>query len=72
MGEFLIEISENPDLLKAYRRDPAAFLSGREDLSEDQRAILRSRDTKRIRDAISEEYGAAGVPLPIQHLAIVT
>jgi hypothetical protein len=72
IGEFLVELTENPSQLAEYRKDQRAFLAGRSDLSEDQKAALLSNDLKRIRDVVRDEYKKADVivvPLPVQHVA---
>jgi hypothetical protein len=72
IGEFLVELSEDPDLLRQYQADQRRFLRERSDLSEEQQEILCSNDLKRIRDAIRDEYKKAEVfllPLPGQHVA---
>jgi len=72
IGEFLVELSEDPALLDQYRKDQAGFLRGRADLTDDQKQALLSNDLKRIRKTVQDEYKKAGVivvPLPCQHVA---
>jgi hypothetical protein len=72
IGEFLLELADDPERLDEYARDPANFLRRQSDLTEEQQEILLSRDLNRIRDAIRDEYGKAEVivvPLPVQHVA---
>ena len=76
IGEFLVELNENPALLEQYRSDQEGFLRGRSDLTEEQKQLLLTNDLKRIRTAVQDEYKQAGkkagvpyVPLPVQHVA---
>jgi hypothetical protein len=70
IGEFMIELSEDPDLLASYREDPEAVLreSG---LTKEQQEIVLSNDLGRIRDAIRDEYGRAEViVVPMHHVSV--
>jgi hypothetical protein len=72
IGEFLVELTEDPSQLAEYQRDQRGFLAKRSDLSEDQKAALLSNDLKRIRDVVRDEYKKADVivvPMPAQHVA---
>jgi hypothetical protein len=70
IGDFLLELAEDPDLLARYRDDPARVLA-ESGLTDEQQEILRSNDLKRIRDAIRAEYQEAQVilvPWPMMNI----
>jgi hypothetical protein len=72
IGEFLVELSEDPSLVKEYQDNQKEFLEGRSDLSQEQKDVLLTNDLKTIREAIRDEYRTAEVivvPLPAQHVA---
>ena len=72
IGDFLVELSEDPSLLKEYQADQKGVLARKSGLTEEQQNILCTNDLKRIRDAIRDEYKKAEivvVPLPVQHVA---
>jgi hypothetical protein len=55
IGQFLTELSDDPDRLEAYFEDPAAVVldSG---LSEEDQKLILSGDMNRIGTALSEEF----------------
>ena len=50
---FLIEVSEDPARLAAYRADPEAQMQAA-GLSEQERAALRTADCARVREAMHD------------------
>ncbi|MDI3283881.1 hypothetical protein [Polyangium sp. 15x6] len=54
---FVMSLSQDPDIQEAYRRDPVAVVSQREDLSAEEKEILLSSDRRRILEALSNELG---------------
>jgi hypothetical protein len=70
IGDFLLELAEDPELLARYRDDPTRVLA-ESGLTDEQQEILRSNDLKRIRDAIRAEYQEAKVilvPWPMMNI----
>jgi hypothetical protein len=70
IGDFLLELAEDAELLARYRDDPAQVLA-ESGLTDEQQEILRSNDLKRIRDAIRAEYQQAKVivvPWPMMNI----
>jgi hypothetical protein len=70
IGDFLLELAEDAELLARYRDDPARVLA-ESGLTDEQQEILRSNDLKRIRDAIRAEYQEAKVilvPWPMMNI----
>ncbi len=74
LGEFLIELAENKELLDEYLEDPrrvaAAF-----GLTEEQQQVLASYDLRRIRDFVRDEYQKAEVlvfAIPMGHFSPMT
>jgi hypothetical protein len=55
IGEWLIEVTENAELMDRLRKEPDKTLD-ESGLSEDQKLIVKSGDPKKIRDAVREEY----------------
>ena len=73
IGEFLTELAEDVDKLRAYLGEDRDDLLRGSGLSDEQQEILRSNDLKRIRDAIRAEYSGAQilfVPLGLQNLTV--
>jgi hypothetical protein len=58
LGEYQLELQQDPDTRNRYDEDQRSALrdSG---LTEDQQAILLSRDLARIKDAVDAEYREA-------------
>lgn len=52
---FIMSLAQDPDMQEAYRRDPVAVVSQREDLSAEEKEILLSGDRRRLLDALSNE-----------------
>jgi hypothetical protein len=50
---FLIDVSEDPVRLAAYRSDPEGQMQAA-GLSEEERAALRTADSARVRDAMRD------------------
>jgi acetyl-CoA acetyltransferase len=72
IGEFLVELSEDPNLLAAYRGNQRKCLDERSGLSREQQDLLLTNDLKRIRKAVQDEYKKAeviAILLPVQHVA---
>jgi hypothetical protein len=72
IGEFLVELSEDPALLEEYSQDARGVLQRRSGLAPEQQDVLLGNDLKRIRKAIQDEYKKAEVivvPLPCMHIA---
>jgi hypothetical protein len=70
IGDFLLELAEDPELLARYKDDPTRVLA-ESGLTDEQQEILRSNDLKRIRDAIRAEYQEAKVilvPWPMMNI----
>jgi hypothetical protein len=60
IGEFLIRLSEDPDLLREFYEDPKRVIEESE-LSEEKREILLSEDALRIQDEVRAEYPARDI-----------
>jgi hypothetical protein len=72
IGDFLVDLTEDPSLLKEYGRDQKGVLEHRSGLTKKQQEVLLTNDLEQIRDAIRDEYKKADlivVPLPVQHVA---
>ncbi|MDC0744646.1 hypothetical protein [Polyangium mundeleinium] len=54
---FIMSLAQDPDIQEAYRRDPVAVVSQRQDLSSEEKALLLSKDPRRILEALSDETG---------------
>jgi hypothetical protein len=70
IGDFLLELAEDDDLLTRYRDHQAQVLA-ESGLTEEQQATLRSNDLRRIRDAVRAEYQEAKVilvPWPMMNI----
>lgn len=70
IGDFLLELADDPELLARFRDDPATVLA-ESGLTTEQQEILRSNDLKRVRDAIRAEYQEAKVilvPWPMMNI----
>ena len=70
IGDFLLELAEDDDLLTRYKDDPERVLA-ESGLTEDQKETLRSNDLRRIRDAVRAEYQEAKVilvPWPMMNI----
>ena len=70
IGDFLLELADDPELLARFRDDPATVLA-ESGLTAEQQQILRSNDLKRVRDAIRAEYQEAKVilvPWPMMNI----
>ena len=65
--DFLIRVSEDPELRDAYVQDPAA-VAEREGLSTDKRDLVLSGDLDGIRDAAQLEY--RGVPVIMKPVTV--
>jgi hypothetical protein len=52
---FMIALAQDPDIQEAYRRDPVAVVSEREDLSEEEKSLLLSNNRSRLIDLLSAE-----------------
>ena len=68
VSEFLLEVSEDAALRKAFREDPAGTLKKFDITSADAETIL-ARDIERIREAIDQEL-ASGDPTPKNMIVI--
>jgi hypothetical protein len=62
IGEWLIELVEDPELMKGFRADPDKALQD-SGLSDDQQRVLRSGDQRAIREAVRGEYGRTEIML---------
>ncbi|MBD0328855.1 MAG: hypothetical protein ICV64_01970 [Thermoleophilia bacterium] len=60
LGEFLIELGENPGQLRRYRKDRRAALAD-SGLSPEHQQLLLSGDVKRIQAELQREYPDAKV-----------
>ena len=58
--DFLVELSEDEDLLIRYQGNPEDVLAG-SGLSERQKEVLRSGDLRRIQEAVRAENPGANV-----------
>ncbi|TKC96449.1 hypothetical protein [Polyangium fumosum] len=56
---FIMSLAQDPDVQEAYRRDPVAVVSQRQDLSSEEKELLLSRDPRRILEAFAEERRGA-------------
>jgi hypothetical protein len=55
IGDFLIKLSEEPELLETYYSDPRAVLA-ESGLTEEQQETILSNDAARIQEALQGEY----------------
>lgn len=62
VSEFLLEVSEDAALRRAFEEDPAGTLK-RFDISAADREAILARDVDRVRKAIDREL-ATGEPIP--------
>jgi hypothetical protein len=62
VSEFLLEVSEDAALRKAFREDPAGTLKKFDITAADRETIL-ARDIERVREAVDREL-ASGEPTP--------
>ncbi len=60
IGEFLLQLAEDPDLLARYREDPTAVLAEAGVAPEHHEALV-SGDLKRVRALLGDEYPDAEV-----------
>jgi hypothetical protein len=58
---FLVDTSEHPDKLDAYRADPETAMSDA-NLSEQQKDALRSGERQRVEDALKDEGLSESAP----------
>ena len=56
IGDFLIELSVNPELLDDYWNDPEGVVRDRSGLSTDKQEIVLTNDPSAIVAALEEEY----------------
>ncbi|HVK69287.1 MAG TPA: hypothetical protein VM694_32745 [Polyangium sp.] len=52
---FIMSLAQDPDIQEAYRRDPVAVVSQRQDLSSEEKELVLSMDRRRILEALSDE-----------------
>lgn len=62
IGQYLTQLSENADLVEAYRRNPERAMRDA-GLSEANRDLILAGDIKKIREAIQEDPQFAGTPI---------
>ena len=55
IGPFLIKLVEQPETLSHYLRDPVGAMQA-EGLSDAEMEIVQSRNLRRLREALQEEY----------------
>ena len=55
IGEFLIQLSDDSDLLARFREDPYGVMADGA-LSEKQQELVMSGDVRRIREELQREY----------------
>jgi hypothetical protein len=60
VGEFLIRLGEDPDLLPRFKKHPYEVM-GEAGLSEEQQALIMSGDVGRIRGELEREFPNAQV-----------
>jgi hypothetical protein len=60
VGEFLIRLGDDPDLLARYKQDPYPVMD-EAGLSPEQQDLIMSGDVRRIREDLRREYPDAEV-----------
>ena len=60
VGEFLIRLGEDPDLLVRFKKDPYPVM-GKAGLSEDKQDLIMSGDVRRIQTEVEGEFPDAKV-----------
>jgi hypothetical protein len=60
VGEFLIRLGEESDLLARFKQDPYPVMA-EAGLSDEQQALIMSGDVKRVQAELQQEYPNASV-----------
>jgi hypothetical protein len=62
VGEFLIRLGEDPDLLPRFKKDPYGVME-EAGLSDEQQELIMSGDVRRIQAQLGQEFPDAKVIL---------
>ncbi len=56
IGQYVVQVSQDPERARAFRENPERAMSAA-GLSEEDRDLILSGNTERVRRAIYEEFG---------------
>jgi hypothetical protein len=64
LGQYLIGLAENPDLVAAFRANPERAMDGAQ-LSEEDRDLILTHDIEAVRRKLAEEFGGTTLAVMI-------